>query len=217
MTSPSSLGLRFQFESREQQRTAAETGMWMFLATEILMFGALFTAWAVYRMWYPEPFAMASNRMDLSLGAVNTAVLLTSSLMMALAVLSSQVGQRRLIVLFLILTMLLGAAFLGVKAYEYRHHYSAGEMPGFNWTWDGEASQQVQMFFVFYYAMTGLHALHMVIGLGLLAVLASRAALGRFDAGYHTPVEMTGLYWHFVDIVWVFLFPLFYLTGRHLH
>jgi cytochrome c oxidase subunit 3 len=217
MTLPSALALRFQFETEEQQKAAAYAGMWFFLATEVVMFGALFTSWSVYRTLYENAFAVGSNLMDVRLGTLNTAVLLTSSLAMALAVRSAAIGRQHLIVLFLIVTMTLGAVFLGIKFYEYWEHYHAGEMPGFNWTHQGPETGHVEIFYLFYYIMTGLHAVHMLIGMGLLGVLTARAALGRFTAEYHTPVEIVGLYWHFVDIVWVFLFPLFYLTGRHLH
>jgi cytochrome c oxidase subunit 3 len=190
--------------------------MWFFLATEILMFGALFTAYAVYRMYYGHEFAVGSNLMEIWAGAINTAVLLTSSLTMALAVYSSESGRQDLLLLFLALTMFLGAVFLGIKFYEYHHHWADAKLPGFNFRYEGQGASHVEMFFMFYFIMTGLHAFHMVVGLGILTVLWFRALLGSFTAEYHTPIEIAGLYWHFVDIVWVFLFPLFYLVGRHL-
>lgn len=216
MTTSSTLALRFQFATEEQQRRVALAGMWVFLATEIMMFGGLFTGYAICRMWYGHAFAIGSNLADLPLGAANTAILLTSSFTMAMAVLSSHTARSRVTILLLGATMVLGAIFLGLKFLEYFHHWEAGEVPGFNFRYRGAEANHVELFFMFYFIMTGLHAVHMVIGLGLLAVLAVRVKLGTVNAGYHTPVEIVGLYWHFVDIVWVFLFPLFYLVGRHL-
>ncbi|MBC7924108.1 MAG: cytochrome c oxidase subunit 3 [Bryobacteraceae bacterium] len=215
MKAPGGLALRIQFDTPEQQRAAAQAGTWAFLATEVLMFGALLTAWAVYRAWYGDAFALASNRMDVVVGTLNTGILLTSSLMMALAVTSAERGRRSATSIFLVGTILLGATFLVMKGMEYLHHYHLGEMPGFNWRYEGREAPHVEMFFVFYYVVTGLHAIHMIVGLGLLLVLLVRTWMGRFTEQYSTPVEMTGIYWHFVDIVWVFLFPLFYLIGRH--
>jgi cytochrome c oxidase subunit 3 len=215
-TTPSRLALRFQFATVEQQRTVAEVGMWVFLATEIMMFSALFTAYAIYRMWYGHAFAAGSNFADLPLGAINTAVLLTSSFTMAMSVLSSHQENSRLTVLLIVATMVLGAVFLALKFYEYHHHWLDAKVPGFNFRYEGPEANHVEMFFMFYFIMTGLHAVHMIVGEGLLAVLAWRVHRGVVGPAYNTPVEITGLYWHFVDIVWVFLFPLFYLVGRHL-
>jgi cytochrome c oxidase subunit 3 len=216
MTHPSPLALRFQFATEEQQRTVAAAGMWVFLATEIMMFGGLFTAYTICRMWYGHAFAAGSNLADLPLGAVNTAVLLTSSFTMAFAVLSSQTPRPRMTIMLIAATMLLGAVFLGLKFYEYHHHWVDVKVPGFNFRFEGPEPNHVELFFLFYFVMTGLHALHMIVGFGLLAVLAWRVHIGSVGPAYSTPVEITGLYWHFVDIVWVFLFPLFYLVGRHL-
>jgi cytochrome c oxidase subunit 3 len=217
MTTTEDLARRFQFATREQQHEVAEVGMWVFLATEILMFGALFTTYSVYRMYYADGFALGSAHNDIVLGAINTAVLLTSSFTMVLAVWSAQAGKQSLIVTFLLLTMLFGTVFLGIKFYEYYVHWQEALVPGFNFRFEGGPRGHVEMFFLFYFIMTGLHAFHMIVGLGIMAVMTGRAALGTFTAGYHTPVQILGLYWHFVDVVWVFLFPLFYLIGRHLH
>jgi len=203
------------FEDAEQQREAASLGMWVFLVTEVLFFGGVFTAYAVYRTVYPEAFEEASHHLDIWLGTFNTAVLIASSLTMALAVWASQTDRRRPAVGFILVTMGLGAVFLGVKAVEYTHKFHEGHVPGLRFHWAGPLAGPAELFFSLYFAMTGLHALHMVIGLGLLSWLARQTAKGRFGAAYNTPVEMSGLYWHFVDIVWIFLFPLLYLIGRH--
>jgi len=191
--------------------------MWIFLVTEILFFGGLFLTYTIYRWQYARAFAHASLHMDITLGTVNTAVLIFSSLTMAMAVHSAATGKKNLLIGFLVATMLLGGVFLGIKAVEYtdhiRHHLFPG--PGFHYPVPGDA-RAAEIFFSLYFGMTGLHALHMVVGLGLLSVLLALARRGRFSAGYYTPVEISGLYWHFVDIVWIFLFPLLYLIGRHL-
>jgi cytochrome c oxidase subunit 3 len=204
-----------QFDDAVQQREAATLGMWVFLVTEIMMFGGLFTAYVLYRSRFPDVFAAASHHLDTTLGAVNTLVLLGSSLTMALAVRASQLGSRRGSVLGMIATMVLGAVFLGIKAYEYAHKFHEGLVPGPHFVFHGHESRSAELFFSLYFAMTGLHALHMVIGMGMLTTLTIMAARRRFSAAYHTPVELGGLYWHFVDIVWIYLFPLLYLLGRH--
>jgi cytochrome c oxidase subunit 3 len=223
------------FDDAQQQYAAAELGMWLFLATEVLFFGGAFCGYAVYRYWYTEAFLAGSHHLDVRLGALNTVILLTSSLTMALGVHAAQLSRTRILILNLILTLLFGASFLGVKSYEYYHKYEEQLVPGRHFYFakrDAEANsplparvasagapasgpridpRHVEIFFSFYFALTGLHALHMVIGLCLLGMLIAKAAGGAFSSAYYTPVEMTGLYWHFVDIVWVFLFPLLYL------
>ncbi len=208
------LTVAHQFDDAEQQQEASTLGMWIFLATEILFFGGMFLGYTIYRAMYPQEFAAASRHLDIVFGTVNTAVLLCSSLTMALGVYSAQLGSRRMLVLFLGLTMLLGAVFLGIKFYEYYQKYEEGLIPGAGFTWAGPNPNQTSLFFVFYFIMTGMHALHMVIGLGLMTVLVLLTRRGRFTPSYYTPVELGGLYWHFVDIVWVFLFPLLYLIDR---
>jgi len=189
--------------------------MWVFLVTEIMFFGGLFTGYAVYRAAYPAAFAEGSQHLDILLGGINTAVLIGSSLTMALAVHSAQVGERSGLVRFLLLTIVLGLVFLGIKGLEYTHKFEEHLVPGSKFVAEGPHAPQMQLFFGFYFSMTGMHALHMVIGIGILAVLTWQAWRGHFSPAYWTPVELTGLYWHFVDIVWIFLFPLLYLLGRH--
>jgi cytochrome c oxidase subunit 3 len=217
----------------EQQREAGSIGMWVFLVTEIMFFGGLFMAYLLYRYKFPMGFATGSNHLQWKLGAFNTIVLIFSSLTMALAVYYAQVGVRKLQIVFLVLTMVLGATFLGIKAYEYHDKYVHTLLPvnqgviksytGFHWNEEedgklppGVTQEQVQIFYWIYFAMTGLHALHMIIGLGIMSFLVYFAWRGRYSPEYHAPVEISGLYWHFVDIVWIFLFPLLYLLGRHL-
>jgi cytochrome c oxidase subunit 3 len=209
-------GLQHQFESLEQQKEASTLGMWVFLVTEILFFGGLFLAYTIYRSQYARGFALASHHMDILLGTVNTAVLICSSLTMAMAVHSAAKGRRKPLMGYLVATMLLGAAFLGIKAVEYTEHIRHHLFPGPGFHYQGPEARSAEIFFSLYFAMTGLHALHMIIGIGLLSVLFVLARRGRFIAEYYSPVEMSGLYWHFVDIVWIFLFPLLYLIGRHL-
>ena len=204
--------LQSHFDDLEQQRETSLLGMWTFLATEVLFFGALFLALTVYRYVYPVEFHAGSKHLKWYLGAINTAVLLTSSLTVALAVHYAHVNDRRHLVRCLIWTIVLGAAFLIVKAVEYSQEYTENLIPMLNFKHHGPGDpQKVQLFMFLYFAMTGLHATHMVIGLGLFAWLARRAKMGDFSAGYYTPVENIGLYWHFVDVVWIFLFPLLYL------
>jgi cytochrome c oxidase subunit 3 len=204
-----------QFDDAEQQYDAAALGMWLFLVTEIMFFGGVFTAYVAYRFAYPGAFGHASNHLNLLLGATNTAVLIGSSLTMALAVHGAQLGDQRLLVRGLLGTIALGSAFLVVKVFEYANKFHEGLVPGPAFSYAGPDKPNAELFFSLYFAMTGLHAAHMVIGIGILFVLLARARAGAFGRSYHTPVEMTGLYWHFVDIVWIFLFPLLYLIGRH--
>jgi cytochrome c oxidase subunit III len=204
-----------QFENARQQQEAATLGMWAFLVTEVMMFGGLFLAYAVYRVTFPEAYAAASHHLNVPIGAFNTAVLIGSSLTMALGVRSAQLGRQRQLIVFLILTMLLGGVFLGVKVVEYADKFEHHLVPGANFHFDGPHARAAQIFFGLYFCMTGLHASHMIIGEAILAVLVWMARRGRFSAAYYTPIELFGLYWHFVDIVWIFLFPLLYLIGKH--
>jgi cytochrome c oxidase subunit 3 len=207
--------LAHHFDDLEQQNEAATLGMWVFLATEVLFFGGLFVTYLVYRNWYPEAFAASSHELDVTLGTINTVVLITSSLTMALAVHAAQLGQRRLLMTFLVLTMVLGAAFLGIKGVEYYHKFAEHHVPGPGFQFEKEHFRHAQLFFSLYFVMTGLHALHMVIGIGIMLVMLWWAWRGTITAEYYSPIEISGLYWHFVDIVWIFLFPLLYLIGRH--
>jgi len=212
------VALREQFETAGQQKEASTLGMWVFLVTEIMFFGGLFLAYMVYRRLFPEVFWVASSSLNKIIGAVNTAVLLCSSFTMVLAVHAAQIGSRRAIVIFLILTMLLGGVFLGVKAYEWNEKFQEHHVPGPSFHLEHTTEQgRAQLFFSLYFAMTGLHALHMIIGEGLLLFLLFHAYAGKYTPKYYTPVDIGGLYWHFVDIIWIFLFPLLYLIGRHHH
>jgi cytochrome c oxidase subunit 3 len=214
------LALRVQFDTEAQQKNASTLGMWIFLITEIMFFGGMFAVYTVYRSWYPDVFAIASSSLNEIIGALNTGVLLLSSFTMVMAVRAGQLGQQRMIVIFLILTLLFGGVFLGVKAYEWNEKFEEHHIPGqAAFHLDGvhpEDQGHAQLFFSIYFAMTGLHALHMVIGVGILLTLIVLARKGRFSASYYTPVDVAGLYWHFVDIIWIFLFPLLYLIDRHL-
>jgi cytochrome c oxidase subunit III len=217
-------GLAHHFDNMEQQKEAGTLGMWAFLITEVMFFGGMFLAYILYRANYPNDFAMASSHLNWKLGALNTAVLICSSLTMALAVYCSQIGNRRWLTIYLLLTMLLGATFLVVKGFEYHEKYVTHHIPGLPFQWtetNGEPlpgdPNHVQMFYWIYFAMTGVHALHMIIGLGIMTVILWMARRRRFTPEYHSPVEISGLYWHFVDIVWIFLFPLLYLLGAHIH
>ena len=203
------------FEDLDQQKSAVTLGIWVFLVTEIMMFGGLFAGYVVYRNRYAAGFAEGSHHLDVLLGGINTAILIASSLTMAMAVFSAQTGRRRALVAFLILTMVFGAAFLGIKAVEYGHKAHEHLIPGSHFHYEGAHRSGVYVFISFYFAMTGLHALHMIIGLGVMAVLLVKALRGRYGARNYMQVEVAGLYWHFVDIVWIFLFPLLYLIGRH--
>jgi cytochrome c oxidase subunit 3 len=202
------------FHSMEQQFEASILGMWVFLVTEIMFFGGLFMAYIVYRWMYPEAWATASNHLDVLLGGINTAVLICSSLTMVLAVRAAQVGSRGGQVVNLILTMLFGTTFLVIKYFEYADKFEHHLVPGPNF--DPTLPTAEQIFFALYFIMTGIHALHMVVGLGIMSVILWMAWRGTFTPEYYAPVEVSGLYWHFVDIVWIFLFPLLYLLGAHL-
>jgi cytochrome c oxidase subunit 3 len=210
------------FDSLEHQREANTFGMWLFLATEVLIFGALFTGYTVYRSRYPESFEDASRHLNLLIGGVNTIVLLTSSLTMALSVQAAQLGRQKTLVICLVLTALLGAAFLALKAVEYYVDYQDRLVPGLafdpdEWRHGKVNPGHVQLFLVFYYVMTGLHAVHLTIGIAVLIVLAVMAWRGMFSPEHHVAVENWGLYWHFVDVVWIFLLPLLYLIGTRQH
>jgi cytochrome c oxidase subunit III len=204
-----------QFDSLEQQHETATLGMWVFLATELMLFGALFTGYTVYRFLYPAGFAEGSHHLDVVLGTINTVVLITSSLTMALAVHGAQLGKRKALLGFLVLTILLGTAFMGIKAIEYTAHYREHLAPGLAFVYGGPNAREVELFFLFYFAMTGVHAIHLTIGIGVLTAVLLLAWRGHYSSEHHSQVELAGLYWHFVDIVWVFLLPLLYLFGRH--
>ena len=226
---------RHHFETEEQQREAGSFGMWLFLLTEIMFFGGMFFSYLLYRNWYYDAFVTASNQLSITLGAINTIILISSGFFMALAVWAAEVRKQKLLVWYLILTTIFGLAFLGVKTVEYKEKWDKHHIPGASFdvhefinpaidpaTGKAEQkplapdmAQKTQIFFFLYFAMTGMHALHMIIGLVLLGWLIWRAQRGDFTEGYVAPIENFGLYWHFVDIVWLFLFPLLYLINRH--
>ncbi|MBV9504121.1 MAG: cytochrome c oxidase subunit 3 family protein [Acidobacteriia bacterium] len=192
--------------------------MWVFLITEILFFGGAFLAYTIYRSSYPAVFGLASSSLNLPIGATNTCVLLLSSFTMVMAVRAGQLGQRKAIIIFLIITMFFGLAFLGIKAYEWTEKFEEHHVPALsNFFLEGTSLQgQAKIFFSLYFAMTGLHALHMVVGVGILLFIIWKTSQGTYSPEYYTPIDIAGLYWHFVDLVWIFLFPLFYLIDRHL-
>ena len=226
---------RHHFETEEQQREAGSFGMWLFLLTEIMFFGGLFFAYLLYRNWYYPAFAVASNQLSVPWGAFNTAILISSGFFMALGVWAAEVRNQRFLVLMLWLTTIFGVLFLGVKGIEYHEKWEKHHIPGMSFDISEfvnppvsaktgrpieeplapDMAQRTQVFFFLYFAMTGMHALHMIIGIGLLFWLIWRAGRGEFSSGYVAPIENFGLYWHFVDIVWLFLFPLLYLINRH--
>jgi cytochrome c oxidase subunit 3 len=209
--------LAHQFDDLVQQREASTLGMWVFLGTEVLFFGGLFLTYAVYRASYGAAFAFASHELDVTLGTINTAVLITSSLTMALAVHAAQMGQRKLLMTLLLATMALGVVFLGIKSVEYYEKFTQHHIPGPGFQFEPEYFRNAQLFFSLYFVMTGLHALHMIIGLAVMAWMLVWSWNGTITRDYFSPIEISGLYWHFVDIIWIFLFPLLYLIGRHLH
>jgi cytochrome c oxidase subunit III len=209
-----STALAHQFDDIEQQHESASLGMWIFLATEVMFFGGMFLGYALYRGLYATAYAEASRHLDVLFGGINTAVLLCSSLTMALAVRAAQLGGRRAVVLFLVGTILLASVFLGIKALEYYHKYEEHLIPGSRFEFSGPNANHAQVFFSFYFVMTGMHALHMIVGIGVMLTMIMLTLRRRFSSEYYFPLEMTGLYWHFVDIVWVFLFPLLYLVDR---
>ena len=208
--------LAHHFDDLTQQNEAATLGMWVFLATEVLFFGGLFLTYSIYRSWYPAAFAASSHSLDLTLGAINTAVLITSSLTMALGVHAATLGQRKTLMFFLLATMALGSVFLGIKAIEYVQKFAEHHVPGPSFHFEEQPiAREAQIFFSLYFVMTGLHAIHMIIGLAVMTWMLWWTWNGTITREYSSPIEISGLYWHFVDIVWIFLFPLLYLIGRH--
>ncbi|MBU0676578.1 MAG: cytochrome c oxidase subunit 3 family protein [Verrucomicrobia bacterium] len=228
MSEAHSNNLAHHFETMEQQKQASSLGMWLFLVQEVMFFGGLFLGYVVYRSMYHDAFIAGSHLLNVKLGAFNTVVLIGSSLTIAFSVRAGQLGRNRQILGWLAATLVLGAVFLGVKGVEYAHKYHEHLMPGPHFHYDAAQHSagahvdteavdphKVELFVSFYFAMTGLHATHMIIGIGLIVWLMVKAARRRFSSDYYAPVEVFGLYWHFVDIVWIFLFPLLYLIGRH--
>jgi cytochrome c oxidase subunit 3 len=216
--------LLHHFETVEQQKAASSFGMWLFLMQELMFFGGMFMAYLVYRSWYYPAFAAASNTLDWKIGTVNTIILLTSSFTMTLAVHYAGKGQVKALANSILITIVLGTAFLGLKAKFVEHH-----VPGANFSIEDfvtghntgappmapDMAQHAQLYFSLYFAMTGMHALHMIIGIGILLVMYVKARGGAYTAGHTAPIDYASLYWHFVDVVWIFLFPLLYLINRH--
>lgn len=205
--------LQHHFSDSEQQASAAKLGMWLFLLTEMLLFGGLFAAYSIYRAWNPDMFYEAHKVLDVKMGMINTIVLITSSVTMALAIRSTQLGDRKATSRFLIATLLFAAVFLVIKYFEYSHKIHLGQLPGKYYTFTGLQGANPHIFFSIYFMMTGLHGIHVIGGMGLIAWIWRRSAKGHFSPEYYTPLEMTGLYWHLVDLIWIFLFPLLYLIG----
>jgi cytochrome c oxidase subunit 3 len=248
------LELRHHFADEEQQRNAASLGMWWFLGTEIMFFGGMFCAYLIYRRWYFPEFALASRSLSLPIGTFNTTVLICSSLTVAMAVRAAQLGKRKLQVQMLLLTLLFGLSFIGIKGIEWHEKYVEHHIPTFDYNVIGgkgdlfyknikflgstpeyrgvdkmlndpskvselrareaDFQRHTQIFYSLYFALTGMHAIHMIVGVGIFIVITIMAYRGRFTPEYHTPLEIAGLYWHFVDIVWIYLFPLLYLIDR---
>jgi cytochrome c oxidase subunit III len=222
--------LRHHFASVEQQRETATFGMWLFLLTEIMFFGGLFCAYLIYRNWYYPAFVAGSHSLHIWAGTTNTTLLIMSSFTMAMGVHAAETRMRKQLVTWCILTIILGCGFLGIKAYEWHDEWVEHHVPGLNFSPAGfmhgtkaypddklplDMAEKTQVYFSLYFAMTGMHALHMIIGVSLLTLLTIRASRGAYTSGHIAPVENFGLYWHFVDIVWIFLFPLLYLISRH--
>ncbi|QDE83617.1 MULTISPECIES: cytochrome c oxidase subunit 3 [Myxococcus] len=200
------------FGDEASRQDAAHLGMWIFLATEVLLFSVLFTAYALYRLTYPGVFQQAPAHMDVFLGTLNTFVLVSSSILVALAVDAIRNGRDFAAAALLALSVLLGMAFLFIKAAEYTKHVHDGALPGAWYAYEAFALPGANLYFTLYWVMTGVHAVHVLVGVGVLVTLALRTLAGEFGARFHTPVELGGMYWHLVDVVWLFLWPLLYLT-----
>lgn len=202
------------FDSADTQFDSGRLGVWIFLVTEILFFGGMFCAFAVFRSWYFDAFKEAHHHLDKVMGAINTIVLICSSLTMALGVRSAQRSKKNLTVAMLALTILFACVFLVIKYLEYSHKFHDGLLPGAAFTAEGfQTGKQAGIFFAVYFMMTGVHGLHVVIGIALIAWILRRASKGEFSSRYYAPVEGVGLYWHLVDLIWIYLFPLLYLVS----
>jgi cytochrome c oxidase subunit 3 len=211
--SDSSSTLQHHFTDLEQQKDSAKLGMWVFLVTEVLLFGGLFVAYSIYRAWNPDLFHNAHYHLDTLAGAINTVVLITSSVTVALAIHYMQLGKKKATLINLSITLALAAVFLVIKYFEYSHKIHLGQLPGKYYTFTGIEGTNPHVFFSIYFLMTGLHGFHVLGGICVIGWIIKRTARGDFSPEYYTPIEMTGLYWHLVDLIWIFLFPLFYLIG----
>lgn len=205
---------QMQYTDLRQQSETAQLGMWTFIATEILFFGALVFGYVVYRTLYPEQYNLAGRDSYILLGSVNQALLITSSLTMVLAIRAARTANRRMLVTLLLATAALGLCFLGVKGYEYALDAADHSVPVLDWAFKPGQGGPAEMFWIFYFIATGLHAVHLSVGIVLILILAVRAARGAFSVRYNTPLEVIGLYWSFVDTVWFFLFACIYPLGR---
>jgi cytochrome c oxidase subunit 3 len=233
ISEPERPAVAHHFANIDQQRETQVLGMWVFLASEVLFFGGVFTAYAVMRSVAPRDFALASQQISSALGAINTALLLTSSFTMAVAVYAAQGARRQLLMACLGLTIAFGATFIGIKMYEWHHEYEAGLLPGEGFLKNADGTPRtvkkdngevvtptadqrrgIELFFAFYFTITGLHALHMLVGVAVLGTQLALVARGSFGTRDYNPIELAGLYWHFVDIVWIFVFPLLYLLRQ---
>jgi cytochrome c oxidase subunit 3 len=227
---------RHHFETEGQQADATNFAMWIFLLTEIMFFGGLFTAYLIFRNWYYPAFVQGSHQLNIFWGTLNTTVLIVSSFTMAMGVWCSETRRKSGLVLCLVLTFILGLGFLGIKTIEYSEKIEKHHVPGFHYSVQSfvnpasdpevykeyhdkplpyDMAQKTEVYFFLYFAMTGMHALHMIIGIAILSYMIFRARAGAYTTGHVTFVENFGLYWHFVDIIWIFLFPLLYLISRH--
>jgi len=223
--------LRHHFATVAQQREAASFGMWLFLLTEIMFFGGMFTAYLIYRNWYYPAFVAGSHWMVMWAGTLNTTVLICSSFTMAMGVYSAETRNRKALLRYLTITLLFGLVFLLIKAYEWHDEWEHHHVPGINFSISDfthpdprypldkplpvDMAEKTQTYFSLYFMLTGVHALHMLVGVSILVVLLFQAWRGAYTTGHMTTIENFGLYWHFVDIVWIFLFPLLYLISRH--
>jgi len=205
--------LQHHFADAEQQAESAKLGMWLVLLTEVLLFGGLFGFYVFFRAWLPDTFIEASKELDIYMGAINTIVLITSSLTMALSIRAMQLGKKKETIIRLVLTFLLAGAFLVVKYFEYSHKIHEGLLPGKLYTFEGIQALNPHIFFSVYFSMTGLHGFHVIVGMIVIGWMIVRVIKNEFSPEYYTPIEMTGLYWHLVDLIWIFLFPLLYLIG----
>jgi len=205
--------VQHHFVDSAQQQDSARLGMWLFLLTEILLFGGLFCFYAVYRAWYPEMFINAHKHLNVVLGTINTIVLISSSVTMALAIRAMQLGLKRSTMVYLYSTVLLAGVFLVIKYFEYAHKFHLGQLPGKFYTFTGIEGTNPHVFFSTYFMMTGLHGVHVIAGMAAIGWMIYRTSRNHFSSAYYTPIELTGLYWHLVDLVWIFLFPLLYLIG----
>lgn len=206
-------GLQHHFTNMTQQFEAAKIGMWLFLVTEVLLFGGLFVGYGIMHSKHPEAFVAAHHHLDWRLGALNTIVLLLSSFTMVMGVWAAQTGQRKKLIAFLLITVFLALAFMGVKYVEYSHKFHEGLLPGKYYSHQGDTVPGQFMFFSFYFMMTGLHGIHVLLGVVAILWITFRAWRGDFSAQYYGPVDITGLYWHLVDLIWIYLFPLMYLIS----